>query len=38
MANDIKPLTAYRCAQPGCTRLCVGWLCRLHEGAAQTGK
>lgn len=24
----------YRCAQAGCKRLCVGWLCNLHRQKA----
>jgi hypothetical protein len=27
--------TVYRCAAPGCRRLCVGWLCQLHRKEAQ---
>jgi hypothetical protein len=23
----------YQCRSPGCKRLCVGWLCRVHERA-----
>ena len=26
--------TVYRCAHPGCRRLCVGWLCERHRGEA----